>query len=916
MLADTGHGAGSWSSDPVGVVITDNTTFTYSFAPNIYTVTYKVVNGTWADGTPADKTETVTYNESPTDVPIGMLANTGYGSGSWSTNPVGAMITEDTTFTYTFTLNIYTVSFDSAGGSTVADITVNHGSKVIKPANPSKTGYSFEDWYTDEDCADLYDFDTLVTSSFTLYAKWQIITYIVEFDSDGGTDVPDETVNYGDKVTEPAEPTKDGYDFDGWYIDGVYSDLYDFNSAVTKAFTIFAKWIATEDVNYDVTFLLRDGDAVYKTSNINEGDTVSEPTPAPTETGYDFVGWYTDEVCTMEYDFETPVIDDLILYSKWQIKTYTVTFDSNGGSAVESQTVDHGSKVIKPVDPSKTGYGFLNWYSDEDCTVLYDFDTPVTSNFTLFAKWALIYLVLFDADGGDPVPDTQLVISGGKASEPPLMNRTGYTFAGWYAEGTLKNLYDFDTPVISNIVIYAKWQSSLVGADPFTITFMDMDGETPIYIRIANDGDKVNAPDPNPTKDGYAFIGWYTDEDCTVEYDFDTPVIDDLTLYSKWQITYTITASAGSNGSIAPSGSVIVVEGANQTFNFIPLSGYEVDTVTVDGTAAPKANSYTFTNVTANHEIHVTFKHATTGGNTGGGTTYYVTFNSDGGSSVPQQAVKAGDKAIKPANPTKEGYLFVNWYTDADCTNLYDFNTTVNGSFTLYAKWIEIGGDGRPAVSDKVKEMLETDAHIRYIYGYPGAPVRPNGAITRAEIAMIFWRLSIDLDKDDELDNIFSDVPEGAWYTQAVKFLAEIGIINGYEDGTFRPNQPITRAEFAKIAAGFDNMSSGADNPFSDLSDTHWAYDYIISCYMKSWINGYPSGEFKPDNNITRAEAIKIVNFMLGRGIKVEDIPEGVISYTDLLKSHWAYNEIIEASVEHEYERIEDNWEIWTDYTN
>jgi hypothetical protein len=113
------------------------------------------------------------------------------------------------------------------------------------------------------------------------------------------------------------------------------------------------------------------------------------------------------------------------------------------------------------------------------------------------------------------------------------------------------------------------------------------------------------------------------------------------------------------------------------------------------------------------------------------------------------------------------------------------------------------------------------------------------------------------------------------------------------------------------IACRFDDLENINSNPFTDLSGSHWAYAYIISAYLKGWISGYPDGEFKPQNGISRAEVVKIVNCMLGRGIKLADLPTDLPSYTDLTSSHWAYCEIMEATVSHEFERQEDGWENW-----
>ena len=113
------------------------------------------------------------------------------------------------------------------------------------------------------------------------------------------------------------------------------------------------------------------------------------------------------------------------------------------------------------------------------------------------------------------------------------------------------------------------------------------------------------------------------------------------------------------------------------------------------------------------------------------------------------------------------------------------------------------------------------------------------------------------------------------------------------------------------IDCRFNDMENSNSNPFTDLVGSHWAYTYIISAHLKGWISGYPDGEFKPQNGISRAEVVKIVNCMLGRGIRLDDLPINLPGYTDLSQSHWAYCEIMEATVSHQFERQEDGWEIW-----
>jgi hypothetical protein len=203
--------------------------------------------------------------------------------------------------------------------------------------------------------------------------------------------------------------------------------------------------------------------------------------------------------------------------------------------------------------------------------------------------------------------------------------------------------------------------------------------------------------------------------------------------------------------------------------------------------------------------------------------------------------------------------------------------------------------------------------HIRYISGYPDGTVGPDRSISRAEIAMIMFRLLAAQGKDIPVSGAFSDVADGAWHAQAVNYLASIGVVDGYGDTTFRPDAPITRAEFVKILGGFDDSDAPLDGePLSDISG-HWAESDIRSAYAKGWIEGYPDGTFLPQRNLSRADCVTIVNRILGRGIEIEDMPDWAPSYPDLPSSHWAYSDIIEASVTHDFTRKDNGSELWVE---
>jgi hypothetical protein len=187
---------------------------------------------------------------------------------------------------------------------------------------------------------------------------------------------------------------------------------------------------------------------------------------------------------------------------------------------------------------------------------------------------------------------------------------------------------------------------------------------------------------------------------------------------------------------------------------------------------------------------------------------------------------------------------------------------------------------------------------IAYINGYPDGTVRPDGGVTRAEVAAMLFRLLSDTDKDRALASEFSDVEAGKWYSQAVAYLTSIGILTGYGDGSFRPNAQITRAEFSAIVSRFDANQAASDEAgkFSDVSATHWAFAFIGNVVEKGWLSGYPDGTFKPQNAITRAETVTAINNVLLRELALADVPTDAPVYTDLSRSHWAYTDIIEAT--------------------
>lgn len=251
-------------------------------------------------------------------------------------------------------------------------------------------------------------------------------------------------------------------------------------------------------------------------------------------------------------------------------------------------------------------------------------------------------------------------------------------------------------------------------------------------------------------------------------------------------------------------------------------------------------------------------------------------------------------------NGTKE----IQWL---EGTSNFSFTNTYTGIDDYYPIII-------PTIINKDTGMLNKTDHFAYVIGYPDGTVHPNGQITRAEVATIFFRLLRDEVRDGAFttSNTYSDVACGKWYNNPISTMSALSIITGYPDGTFKPNKPITRAEFAAIAARFDETQSGKSATFSDVIG-HWAAKEIGIAYYNDWIKGYPDGTFKPDQNITRAEAMTLINRVLERKPESPaDLLTNMNKWTDNLDtSKWYYLDVQEATNSHGYTRKTFNYELW-----
>ncbi len=289
------------------------------------------------------------------------------------------------------------VSFDSLGGTKVETIKVKKDSTIAKPEDPTKKGYTFISWMLD---GEEFDFSTKITKNIKLTAKWKedtSVTYTIKFDSNGGNKIDSIEVKSG-KITSLPIPEREGYTFVGWFNGTKEIENGD---TISKDITLKAKWKKLADASkkeFIVTFDTDGGSKVSK-QTISENGKVKKPAN-PTKNGYTFISWTLN---SKTYNFNQKVTSNITLKATWkknateviEEKEYTISFDTDGGSTVNSQRIKENSKVTKPSDPTKDKYKFLGWYLDDE---LYSFDAKVTKDITLKAKWEYVPTVTYKVE--------------------------------------------------------------------------------------------------------------------------------------------------------------------------------------------------------------------------------------------------------------------------------------------------------------------------------------------------------------------------------------------------------------------------------------------------------------------------------------------------------------------------------------
>ena len=662
--------------------------------------------------------------------------------------------TGNKTYKANWELAAYTVTFDSQGGSDVADVPAQHGKPIAQPSDPLKEGYTFKGWYTTKEYAVAWNFEDAVMGNMPLYAKWEINHYAVSFNTNGGSSVDAQTVDHGNKAALPTEPTREHYEFGGWYSDDKLTTEFDFaNTEIKGETTIYAKWTP---VIYNITYDLDGGNVTLDKLNpiFYTVETESFTLNNPTKTGYEFKGWTTgdDSKAETTVTITKGTSGDLSYKAVWDKKSYAVAFDSKGGSSVDGAEIKYQEKITKPSDPTKAGYTFAGWYKETACENVWDFDKDVvTDETTLYAKWtANRYTAVFDKNDGDTVSPASIEKDyQEELGTLPTATRTGYSFAGWFTAATGgEQISDKTKMPLDGTTYYAHWT-----INQYTVKFDGNEGSDGADIKKDYDSALENLP--TSTRAGYTFDGWYTEKTGGTKVETTTKVpAKDVTYYAHWTINQYTVKFDGNEGS---DGTDITVDydselgplptSTREGYTFdgwytektggtkilpttkMPLDGatYYAQWKTVDYTItydlndgssgeavnhkdnpltytiesseitlkAPSWKNHVFTGWTWDghdtKELEVIIDTGTIGNKTYKAnwvlSDLTVKFDTQGGSVVEDALAAYGIPISKPDDPTREGYTFKGWYTKTDYITEWNFDDNVMGNMTLHAKW-------------------------------------------------------------------------------------------------------------------------------------------------------------------------------------------------------------------------------------
>lgn len=782
------------------------------------------------------------------------------------------------------------------------------------PTVPSQEGYEFDGWYKDSACTKPYNKNgEPLTGNITLYGRWtKIGTKKVTFTVVNGSwntesawynkitqtnDTETLTIevplrNGKGTLTPDLVPLVDNQDMipdtgykapgtwgnnapdtntDAITEGGDYEYTYTFPEANT--YTITYRWVTGTEVPEDVRLPAQQE---QKESNDGTKPTFTIESVTSTDKKWSFSGWYTNEELTGtaisdSYAFPEDNANgtkNLTLYGKWKHEDCTVTFYADSSKSAQrhfntddysiSYTVPYGSTLAKVSKAVPTPVTELATYYFEGWG---DFEPPDTQG------------EQEDTEDTEDTEDAEDAEDTEDTEEPVTHSDDSLSTAGTFY--TSKAIQDM--PIKSDLNFVAQWWP--------IVTFNANGGDwelsegrpTERYVPVPANSDHIDALRP-PAREGYTFLGWYDSAENTSgePIDFRTKTFKGAaTVYAHWAKNATVTFKIVNgywSGNTAEDKTVTVVlhpqanGSASGTLDashvpaiMIPAAGYE--------------NTPGHWDVTPNTEEN----------GISGNVTYTYIFGKKHHSSSDDNSNSSKDE---------------NKDKDNNKENNKDNNT----------------GETTPT---KVPALLNGSNHFAYVVGYKDGNVRPQGNITRAETAAIFFRLLKEEVRSENLSkhNDFADVTEDSWYNTAVSTMAGMNILKGRTANSFVPQAPITRAEFAAICARFDSGRAEENSGFTDISG-HWAEKEIERAATLGWVSGYTDGSFHPDAPITRAEAMTLINRVLCRMPETKaDLLDSMTKWPDNQPGAWYYLAVQEATNSHTYEQKDSKYETWTALT-
>ena len=780
------------------------------------------------------------------------------------------------------------------------------------PANMQD--YTFGGWFDNQKCegsAYVFTGKKMPAHNLTLYAKWVPKTYSVTvYDVDQTTVLETFTaVPMGGTIRESQMPEGKvtlgtGDTFLGW-MDMQDHMPFHFDTRIHRDYKLYAKTGNAEQ--FEVTYALGDGSGnapVDSNKYARGAQAVVLPatgvTPPP---GKVFLYWSAAGDSTRCYPGgKLTVTGKMTLTAVYGQKTEAVrvTYHSNFATDEPYTTAEmpNNSTITLPgyTDlglPENPGYTFAGWNTQADGLgmtyqprgkVLVDTMEPGNHLYAIWAKGTgtpyEVHHYLERLEGAYPdVPK----------EKDNLRGETG----AWTAAAAKS--YDGFTPI--------EFEQKRIKADGSTVveifytrnsyllTYKDS-LSAGVYASQTYKYRAAVTAIAAPTKTGYTFTGWSPAVPATMP-------AEALTVYAQWRKTTPDTVvfdPNNINGKTLAAKSLTVYSGSApwETFEVVVKepAGTQRSSGTVRLSGGSQSASFTgFDLITFPAAGTYTFTVGEVDRNT-----RYMSYDRN----LYTLTVKVEEKG---------GMLVISdvYYTNAAGRSYRDFPIVFSNTYGSYTPYV-------PVVPPKTPDKLNADDHFAYVIGYPDGGVHPHATITRAETATIFFRLLTEKTRKDNLTKYhsFRDVPQGAWYNAAVATMAKLKIITGYPDGTFQPDAPVTRAEFAAIAARFDEKSARTTASFRDIYG-HWAERYISRSAELGWIRGYTDNTFRPDQSITRAEAMALINRVLNRNPESkDDLLRSMNIFNDNLDTaKWYYLDVQEAANSHDFIRKANGYEMW-----